>query len=171
MIVLRWFVAVALSASPLVSATPADAARARAVTAEVNGSLGRMQVSSFRAQRPDVEYVSEVRAWRDATGVRKVEVTDLDDSGSVVGEYYYGDGELVFAYVAVKGWRDGREVTRNEQRLYFRDGALVRWLDGMDKVLRAADDPAYADESRLRVDAARFYRDAAIATFQKPGDP
>lgn len=174
MILLRCLLVLALSMSPLVSATPADAARARAVTAEVNGGLGRMQVRGFRAQRPDVAYTSEVRAWRDASGVRKIEVIDLDDSGSVVSEYYFSDAALVFAYVATKGWQDGREVTRDEQRLYFSDGALVRWLAGMDKVLRSADDPAFEAESRLRVDAAGFYRDAAVAAFgdaRTPDDP
>lgn len=171
MILARLVLAVALLAAPWVYAAPADSALAREVTAEVNGSLGRMQRVDFKAQRRDVAYGSEVRAWRDAGGVRKVEVTDLDDSGSVVSEYYFRDATLVFVYVAIKGWQGDREVTRSERRQYFRDGMMVRWLDGMDKVLQAPDDPAHSAESRLRADVAGFYRDAATAAFQNARAP
>lgn len=168
----RLFLAAALVATGPALAGSDPAALAREVTREVNGSLERLERTAFRAQRPDVGYPSEVRAWRDARGVRKVEATDLDDSGSVVTEYYFRDGALVFAYVAIKGWNgDGREVTRVEQRQYFRDGAMTRWLAGMDKVPRAADDPEYVVEADTRHAAAMFYRDAATRAFNPPAAP
>lgn len=81
--------AAALCSAPPLVAAPADTALAREVTAEVNGALARLERSAFTAQLGGVAYKSQVRAWRDATGVRKVEVTDADDSGSVVTEYYF----------------------------------------------------------------------------------
>jgi hypothetical protein len=153
-----------LAAAPAVAAEDL-AAPARAVTREVNGALATLQRAAFRSQRPYVGYASEVVAWRDASGVRKLEVTDLDDSGSVVTEYYFRDADLVFAYVAIKAWTDTREVTRNEQRFYFRRGALLRWLDGMDKVERGAADPEFARERDLLLDAAAFHREAANRAF------
>lgn len=159
-----------LAAGPVLAAAD-PAALAREVTREVNGALDRLHRADFRAQRPDVAYTTEVRAWRDARGVRKVEATDLDDSGSVVTEYYFRDGALVFAYVAIKGWQDGREVTRVEHRQYFRDGAMTRWLAGIDKRPRAADDPEYVLESKTRHAAAIFYRDAATRAFNPPAAP
>ncbi len=160
-----------LLAAPAVAAPPADTAFAREVTAEVNGGLARMQRVAFRAQRPDVGYESQVRAWRDAQGVRKIEVTDLDDSGSVVTEYYFRDAGLVFAYVAIKGWQGKREVTRVERRQYFRGEAMVRWLDGMGKVERAADDPEFQPEATLRLAAARFFLDLSTSAFQDARTP
>lgn len=167
----RLLLVAALLAAPGVAAPPADTAFAREVVAEVNGGLARMQRVAFRAQRPDVGYESQVRAWRDDAGVRKVEVTDLDDSGAVVTEYYFRDARLVFAYVAIKGWKGEREVTRIERRQYFRGDAMVRWLDGMDKVERTADDPGYPAEAALRLDAARFYLDASTTAFQDARTP
>lgn len=170
---LLW-IAAALAAPPSLAApdTTTDvAATARAVTREVNGALDRLERADVRARRPDVAYDSQIRAWRDTTGVRKVEATDLDDSGSVVTEYYYRDGDLVFAYVAIKGWQDAREVTRVEHRQYFRDGTMTRWLAGMDKVVRAPDDPDYAGEAQTRLAAAMFFHDAATRAFNPPAAP
>ncbi len=163
--------AAALCSAPPLVAAPADTALAREVTAEVNGALARLERSAFTAQLGGVAYKSQVRAWRDATGVRKVEVTDADDSGSVVTEYYFRGADLVFAYVAIKGWKGEREVTRVERRQYFRGGALQLWLDGMDKVPRGADDPEYRDEARRRLEAAQFYREAAGLAFRKGKTP
>ncbi|MCE3003620.1 MAG: hypothetical protein LW860_13120 [Xanthomonadaceae bacterium] len=167
---LLW-IAAALAAPPSLAAPDTVAAVARAVTREVNGALATLESTTFRSRRPDVAYDSEIRAWRDASGVRKVEATDLDDSGSVVTEYYYRDGDLVFAYVAIKGWQGAREVTRVEHRQYFRDGAMTRWLAGMDKVARAPDDPDYAGEARTRHAAAMFFHDAATSAFNPPAAP
>lgn len=163
--------AAVLCGAPAPANENAATAVAREVSREVNGALDDFERVAFAARRPDVEYDSQVVAWRDASGVRKVEATDLDDSGSVVTEYYYRDAGLVFAYVAIKGWSGAREVTRNERRQYFHDGALVRWLDGMDKVARAPDDPEYAREAALRLDAANFFRESATRAFQAPSPP
>jgi hypothetical protein len=102
--------------------------------------------------------------------VRKVEVTDLDDSGSVVTEYYYRAGRLVFAYVAVKGFDpQGREVTRIEQRQYFRDGRMVQWLGGMEKATIPSTDTRYAGEAKDRIASAAFYGEAAEIAFARKG--
>lgn len=144
---------------------------ARKVYADVNGDLAGMARESFTAQRKGVEYRSDVKAWRDGSGVRKVEVTDRDDSGNVVTEYYYSGGQLAFAYVAVRGFDGkGREVTRVEQRQYFRDGRMVHWLGGMEKAAIPPTDPEYAKEGKERVSAAAFYRDAASLAFAKNPD-
>ena len=106
----------------------ADTAAARQTMREVNESLARFTKASFEAKRPDVEYRSEVTAWSDAQGVRKLAVTDRDDSGDVVTEYYYASGSLVFVYQAIKGYNDaGKQVTRGEERSTF---AMGRWWRG-----------------------------------------
>lgn len=157
---------VALAATLLALALPVlaqqpDTSLARQVYAEVNAQVPRMQRATFNAKRPDVEYRSEVKAWADASGVRKVEVVDRDDSGDVVTEYYYANGALVFAYQAVKGYEGRRPVTRVEQRQYFRDGRMFHWLGGTE---RAPQDPKsrdFVEESKERAAAGAFYLRAA----------
>lgn len=170
-IVAAILLAAGLPLAPLPAMAEDGVALARKVYGEVNGALAGMAHESFTAQRRGVEYRSDVKAWRDANGIRKAEVTDRDDSGNVVTEYYYSGGRLAFAYVAVRGLDGkGREVTRVEQRQYFQDGRMVQWLGGMDKAVIAPTDPAYAAEGKERLAAAAFYRDAAEAAFTKGPD-
>lgn len=142
-----------------------ETAAMRQTVAEINEALKLKGATKARfvAQRPDVEYKSDVNAWSDATGVRKVEVTDHDDSGDVVTEYYYTGEALVFVYQAIKGFNDaGRQVTRNEERQYFRDGRMVKWRSGMaDKSENSASSPEFAEEATTRLAAAQFYLKAA----------
>ena len=124
-------------------------------------------VVAFTTRLPNVQYRSEVRAWADGADVRKVTATDRDDSGDVVTEYHYEKGALVFAYQAIKGYNAaGKPVTRVEQRQYFREGRMVRWLGGLEKA-DLAKDPGYAREAKARLAAAAFYRDGAKLVLGK----
>jgi hypothetical protein len=160
------FTAIALAALlsvPQSAAEPADTAMARQTVKEVNESLARFTKASFEAKRPDVEYRSEVTAWSDAQGVRKLAVTDRDDSGDVVTDYYYASGSLVFVYQAIRGYNDaGKQVTRGEERQYFRDGKMVAWLSGMsDRTANGSATSEFAEEAKVRLAASTFYVKAA----------
>lgn len=140
-----------------------ETAAARQIVAEVNGSLAGLTKVRFDAKRRDVEFRSDVTAWSDATGVRKIQVTDHDDDGDVVTEYYYASGSLVFAYQAIKGYNDaGKLVTRGEERQYFRDSKMVTWLSGMaDKTVNSPAAAEFAEEAKVRLSASAFYVKAA----------
>ena len=112
------------------------------------------------AKRLDVEYKSELTIWRDKSGVRKIEAVDRDDSGDVVTAYYYRDGALVFAYQAIKGYNDaGKPVTRTEERQYFKDGKMFKWLSGLglDKDANAPASAYFTTESKTRLAASAFF--------------
>ncbi|MCM2258686.1 MAG: hypothetical protein NDJ94_23890, partial [Vicinamibacteria bacterium] len=165
-------VGVVLLSVLLASAGPAfaqaDTALARQVHADVGRQLASFDKVSFEATRPDVEYRSEVKAWADASGVRKLEVTDRDDSGDVVTEYYYAGGALVFVYQAIKGFDDaGKQVTRGEERQYFRDDKMFKWLSGKEAAANAPADPAFAEEGSTRLAASAFYVKAAREAYAR----
>jgi hypothetical protein len=153
----------ALLSAPQSAPESADTAAARQTMRDVNESLARFARVRFEAKRPDVEYRSEVTAWSDAQGVRKLAVTDRDDSGDVVTEYYYASGSLVFVYQAIKGYNDaGKQVTRGEERQYFRDGKMVAWLSGMsDRTANGSATSEFAEEAKVRLAASTFYVKAA----------
>ena len=154
--------AAALLATPSLATAQADTAQARQVVADVNGKLASLTKTAFAAKRPDVDYKSEGKAWSQAGAVLKLEITDRDDSGDVVTEYYYADGALVFAYVAIKGFDDaGKQVTRVEERQYFRGGTMFKWLSGMDKAEIRPAGADFAEESRTRLSASAVYMKAA----------
>lgn len=144
-----------------------DTALARQVFADVNKRLPEMKRVTTKAKRADVSYQSAVKAWAESGGaIRKIEVTDLDDSGDVVSEYYYQSGALVFAYVAVKGFNDkGKQATRVEERQYFRDEKMFKWLSGLEKAPVPPASKDFAAESTLRSNASRTYLRAAQAAL------
>jgi hypothetical protein len=162
-----------LVASCLFSTTvlaQADTEQARQVFAQVNQQLTQLKKSSLKAKRPDVSYTSNLNVWRDDSGVRKLEVTDLDDSGDVLTEYYYEGGKLVFVYQAVKGFNDAnKQVTRHEERQYFRADKMFKWLSGTDKSEMAPTSGDFAAEATTRLAASAFYVKTAMqaTTAQK----
>ncbi len=136
----------------------ADTAVARQVFAEVNGRLSSLAETRLTVRRPGVAYDNELRAWSEGGVLRKIESVARDDSGDVVVEYYFGKGqEFVFAYTAVKGWDGPRQVTRIEQRQYFDQGKLVKWLRGREAKPVPASDPQYAGEGRARLEELAAY--------------
>ena len=154
-----WAVACLFSVSALAQA---DTAQARHVSKEVNQQLAQLKKTSLNAKRPDVAYTSNIKVWSDDSGVRKLEVTDLDDSGDVMTEYYYEGGKLVFVYQAVKGFNDAnKQVTRHEERQYFRADKMFKWLRGTDKSEVAPKSSDFAAEATTRLAASAFYAKAA----------
>ena len=147
-----------------------DTAHARQVYADINKSLKHLKRVSTKAKRADVSYQSAVRAWAEGDGsIRKIEVTDADDSGDLISEYYYQGGALVFVYVAVKGFDSkGKQVTRNEERQYFQENRMFKWLSGMDKVARSPRSADFAAEDALRNQASRTYL-TAVQTALRSG--
>jgi hypothetical protein len=155
-----------LVASCLFSTTvvaQADTAQSRQVFAQVNQQLTQLKKTSLKAKRPDVAYTSNVKVWSDDSGVRKLEVTDLDDSGDVMTEYYYEGGKLVFVYQAVKGFNDAnKQVTRHEERQYFQADKMFKWLSGTDKSEVSSKSGDFAAEATTRLAASAFYAKTAV---------
>lgn len=142
--------------------TEAEAeAEARNVSAEVQKQLGSFKKVNFVAKRPDVDYKSEVTAWSDTSGVRKLEVTDRFESGDVVTGYLYANGVLVFVYQANKFFnKAGMQVTLDEEREYFRDNKMLKWLRGLEKAVNNPSSAEFAREANMRLAASAFYVNA-----------
>ncbi|HEU4453770.1 MAG TPA: hypothetical protein VFR81_11965 [Longimicrobium sp.] len=74
---------------------------------------------------------------------------------------YYKHGELFFAHEVVRQiGPGGEERTLDEQRFYFDDGRLVRWLDGNRAGVPVSTAEYAENERRLRELAATFMRAA-----------
>jgi hypothetical protein len=154
----------------------ADTAQAREVFALVNKRLPTLDKVSLVVKLPNVDYKSEVKAWLDAGSVAKLEVTDRDDSGNVFTEYYYARGELVIIYQAVMGFKSAgnsnKMATTSEERYYFRDGKMFKWLSGMgnDKLDVPRASAEFSDEGKSRLaSSAVLVRSATAAYAKQPG--
>lgn len=156
-----------LYAAPGVVSAEDDTELARGVYSEVNKRLKTYRMLSTSAKRPDVEYTSSLKAWFDGDTLKKIQVTDLDDSGSVITEYYYADGGLIFVYQAIMGFNDtGKQVTTIEERQYFREGRMFRWLSGIEKALNDPGTPEFKEEGKSRLTTSAFYMQVVMKLIQ-----
>lgn len=144
-------------------------AAAREAYAEVEKRLPGMARVDFSMRAGADEFASGARAWLEGREVRKVQAVAKDDDGEVVTDYYFARGALVFAFRAVKGWREDRKLaTRVEHRQYFGGGKMVRWLGGLEKAAVPASDADYAPEGRARLrEAADFVRGARLVAGKR----
>lgn len=145
--------------------------------AEVNGQLARYARTAFVGRRPGVDYSAEGRVWSENGAIRKIEVIERDDSGDVVSEFYFSGTELVFLFESIRGFAPSggatRQVTTGEERLYFRNGSLVRWISGMGQDKR--DNPPgtadFVQAGQTRIAAAGAFRQAAQKAMASAAAP
>ncbi len=166
-----WLMAAGLSVFPSFAFAQADTAQARQVFADVNKQLPQLDAVRFTSKRPAADYRAEGRAWAEAGVIKKIEITERDDSGDVVSEFYYAGAALVFVYESVKGFADSgnsrKMVTRLEERYYFRDGKLFKWISGMgnDKGDNAPGTADFVDAGKSRLQASDTFLAAARKAY------
>jgi len=161
-------IAIAFAVTPSVTFAQADTAQARQLFAETNKKLPQLERVTFMSKRPGVDYKAEGKAWVDSGAIKKIEITERDDGGDVVSEFYYSGATLVFVYEAVKGFADSgnskKQITTSEERYYFRDGKLFKWVSGMgnDKGGNAPSSPEFAGAAKYRLAASAAFQAAAL---------
>lgn len=160
-----WTLAGACLGQPARAADAETLARARATYAEVNQNSQRMATQRFRARVPGVDYTSAVVAWSDQGTLRRLSVTDPDDSGNVLTDLYFtADGDLLFALRTTQGFKpNGASEVRNEHRLYFQQGRLVHMLAGLSKTALSPGDALAQAEAATTLAIAQAMRKAALA--------
>ncbi|HKO60510.1 MAG TPA: hypothetical protein VJV03_05065 [Pyrinomonadaceae bacterium] len=73
----------------------------------------------------------ELFAYFDGPAIVKIVARHFGESGNTVEEYYYWNGQLIFAFEKVSRYNrplSGRVVSAVENRFYFNDGNLIRWI-------------------------------------------
>lgn len=152
---------------PVWAAAPDAMAQARAVYAEVNQSEAQLTTRRFAARVRDAAYTREVVAKLGQGQVRKLAVTDLDDSGNVLTDLYFAaDGTLVFALRTIQGYKsNGQLETRGENRLYFQQGRLIHMLAGLTKTVVFNCHPGKKRVSVCASDGANAKRGSLLYRF------
>ena len=77
---------------------------------------------------------------------------DLGESGKAVEEYYYRDGKLIFVYRKESTYDQplsGKLVSTKENRFYFTNDKLIRWIDENGKQV-ATDSSEYQEKQKER---------------------
>src|SRR5580765_851415 len=74
----------------------------------------------------------ELVAYFHGPSVMKMVATFFGESGRAVEEYYFWNGQLIFVLQTENRYDkplSGKVVKKTENRFYFKDDKLIRWLD------------------------------------------
>lgn len=128
-----------LTAAPALAVTD-DTAHHRSVYSSINAQEGALKRST--ATFKDDPVVFHLQGWSDSQGLRKIVSGTPGEDGGGSEEYYLENGEVLFVFST---YRDsaGKKV---ENRFYFRDSKLFKWI-GTDKKTVAASSPDFQAES------------------------
>jgi hypothetical protein len=125
-------------------------------------------LSKYRVVKKELSGFSteggELVVYFDGASVVKIAATHLGETGRSLEEFYYRDGELVFVFYRRETYdapMSGKVSKRADERFYFADGRLIRWLDNRGRAVapgrgeyREAQ-ARYLDGSRRFVEGAR----------------
>ncbi len=117
--------AVFLSLSVFTNAQ-SDTAHHRAVFSEINAKESSLKKVTGTHKDEPTEYA--LTAWLDGNEVRKI-VAKCSDDGAGVEEYYLEKEKPLFVFSTYsKGSEGAKAAPRVEERLYFKDGRVFKWL-------------------------------------------
>jgi len=127
-------------------AAESDIAQIRAEYQAIRTALPNLKVETITLDGISTEG-ADAKAYRDGKGnVRLIRAELFFESGKEIGEYYYKDGRLIFSFYTTHRYNAPSYLTRerakeigidafdpkktkvSEDRYYFKDGKLIRWL-------------------------------------------
>jgi len=130
--------------------------------AAVNKNLAKYRVvkkelSGFSAEG------GELVAYFDGASVVKMAATHLGETGRALEEFYYRDGGLVFVFYRRETYDaplSGKVSKTEEERFYFADGRLIRWLDSRGHMVAPGRGEYREAQARYRDSSRRFVEGA-----------
>jgi hypothetical protein len=90
--------------------------------------------------------------------LRKLEAKFYGETGQAHEEYYFWNDQLFFVLRVVSRYDkplSGIVKSKSQERFYFADGALIRWLDPGKKEVSAG--PAFQERGREWMERAKKY--------------
>lgn len=158
----------ALSGLAVVPAASAqdDTKHHRAVYDETNKNLKTYKKVKATHRDSDLEFALET--WWDQDKIRRIDSKVPGEDGDGSEEYYLEDGKMLFAfrYYWAMGAEESAKRVMVEDRFYFKDGKMFKWI-GTDKKLVPKEDETFAlEEERLTTSLAGF-----LAALEKKTAP
>lgn len=125
-----------LAANSTSAQTANEIVKIRAEVAAINKGAAK-----YKKTTKDVEDISlegtEATYYHSAGNLKKITAKIYGETYNSTGEFYYADGELIFAFLKRNQYdtqigldKPPKVVSTEEQRFYFADGDLIRLLVG-----------------------------------------
>ena len=134
----------------------------RARYAAINKNLARYRVVKKELSGFSTEG-GELVAYFDGPSVVKMAATHLGETGRSVEEFYYRDGKLFFVFRRRETYDEpmsGKVSKTAEDRFYFDDGRLIRWLDPRGRAV-APGRGEYREAQALYLDSSQRFVEGA----------
>ena len=109
----------------------------------------------------------EMTAYFDGPAVVKIAAIHFGESGRTVEEYYFQQDKLIFVFEKVLKYSfplSGKVVSTRENRFYFQNGKMIRWLGPNGKRSRA-DAAEYAEKETEHRDVSNLLINGARSTL------
>jgi hypothetical protein len=111
-----------------------DTAHHRAVYSQINAQLASFQKVTATHKDEPTEFA--LTGWLDGGKVRKIVAKNGDD-GEGVEEYYLENEKPLFVFSTYyQNAEDGKRGAKVEERLYFKEGSIFKWLPGHHRASR-----------------------------------
>lgn len=105
----------------------------------------------------------ELTAYFDGSSIVKISTVYYGESGRASEEFYYWNDKLIFVFRKDQSYSkplSGKVVKTTENRFYFEDDKLIRWLDETSKQVARSNDKYLEMQNRYLANA-RLFADGA----------
>jgi hypothetical protein len=105
----------------------------------------------------------ELVAYFHGPTIMKMVATYFGETGKASEEYYYWDGKLIFVLRRDHRYNkplSGKIVSTKEDRFYFSNDKLIKWIDENSKEV-AADKTEYQEEQKEFLENSKLLSDGA----------
>ena len=152
-----------VSTIPLAGAQPQDPVESiRQHYASINKNVAlyrrvKKDLSGFSAEGGDLV------AYFHGPTIMKIAATFLGETGRTVEEYYYWDGKLIFVFRRESHYDkplSGKVVSTVENRFYFSNEKMIRWIDENGKQI-ASDKDEYKGKQNEYLKSSKQFADGA----------
>jgi hypothetical protein len=139
--------------------------------AAVNKNLAKYKVVKKELSGFSTEG-GELTAYFDGPQIVKITTTNNGETNSFFEEFYYSDEKLIFVYRKQEIYDEpmSKVIKTKENRFYFGDGELIRWVNENGKQVGAGDSQYpemrvhYLSASKLLTEGAR----AQVTVIEAP---
>lgn len=124
-----------------------ETAHHREVYAAINAQ--EKSLRSDKVTYKEDELTFELMGWKDGDELKKILVTVPGEDGEGSEEYYLENGKplFVFSHYKAPGPKEGKAPHRVENRFYFKEGKLFKWLSSEREEV-APKDPDFVSEAK-----------------------